>query len=302
MTLVDFYDRVVNWPGRTELTVGLGAGIAILCVAALLLSMGKYRRFARGLGIVGLLVLMALLWVVREQTITEKYGPRITVTRNRFSPRIRQATTAALVALPTAAALVMSTVFFSTQRRLRAQVPRQLKAGRRHLVNKEYAAALREYNLALETSPENAEAYFRRGSVLMAMGDLTRALEDFDRAILHDGRLAAAYLQRGKIRTEQGNYDQALADFGQLMVYQANDPESYLHRGICLVKKGLLNAAAADFQRVLKLTNHSDYADPAKKYLRECQNPPAQPAAALGANGSTSARSFPETRAEELNS
>ena len=37
------------------------------------------------------------------------------------------------------------------------------------------------------------------------------------------------------------------------------------------MKKGLLREAAADFQRVLKLTNHSDFAEPAKQYLRECE-------------------------------
>ncbi len=56
------------------------------------------------------------------------------------------------------------------------------------------------------------------------------------------------------------------------MNLRANDPEAYLNRGICLLKKGLVREATADFQRVLKLTNHSDYAEPAKQYLRECES------------------------------
>ena len=302
MTLVDYYDRMLNWPGRTGLTIGLCMGIAILCVAALLLGIGKFRRFARGLGIVGLIVVMAFVWDIREQTITEKPSPRITVTRMRYPPRIRRAATVALVGIPAAAALVMSLVFSSTRRRLRAAVPSHLKAGRRHLVNKEYGAALREYNEAIENSPENAEAYFRRGSVLQAMGDLTHALEDFDRAIEHDSRLASAYLQRGKIHTEKGELDRALADFGQLMTYRPNDAEAHLHRGICLVKKGLLADAAADFHRVLKLTNHSDFADPAKKYLRECQEQALGSLPPPGSNGKAAARALPDAKAEELNS
>jgi len=53
---------------------------------------------------------------------------------------------------------------------------------------------------------------------------------------------------------------------------------------------------------VLKLTNHSDFADPAKKYLRECQGqaPPSLPAS--GGNGRAAASSVPETSAEEFNS
>ena len=71
------------------------------------------------------------------------------------------------------------------------------------------------------------------------------------------------------MRTESGDLDGALADFGQLMLIRANDPDTYLQRGVCLVKKGLVDDAVADFHRVLKLTNHSDYAEPAKDYLRQ---------------------------------
>jgi hypothetical protein len=53
------------------------------------------------------------------------------------------------------------------------------------------------------------------------------------------------------------------------MEIQPIDPELYLNRGICFFKKGLTVDAAADFQRVLKLTNHTDFAEPAKDYLRQ---------------------------------
>ncbi len=209
MTLADYYDRVINWPDQGWLAIGLSAGVVILCIAAILLYFGKFRRFARAIGIVGCFAIMVVLWDVREQTVTEKQGRRVTVTTMRFSPQIRRATTAALVALPTAAAVVMSMVFTSTRRRLRARVPGHLKAGRRHLVNKDYSAALHECNQAIETAPDLAEGYYRRGAVLQAMGDLSHALEDFDVALEHDPRLASAYLQRGKIHTENGSLDLA---------------------------------------------------------------------------------------------
>ena len=104
------------------------------------------------------------------------------------------------------------------------------------------------------------------------MGEKALALADFERAIERDPRFAPAYLQRGKICLESGDFDSALADFGMLMTLRANDPETHLNRGICLLKKGLVREAAADFQRVLKLTNHSDFAEPAKQYLRECES------------------------------
>ena len=53
------------------------------------------------------------------------------------------------------------------------------------------------------------------------------------------------------------------------MTMRPNDPDCYLNRGVCLARKGLISDAIMDFQRVLKLTNHSDYAEPARHYLEQ---------------------------------
>jgi tetratricopeptide (TPR) repeat protein len=300
MNLADYYQRIINWPGRTAEWIALVTAVAFVVMAAVILSMGMLRRFARGLGIVGVVLIVALLWIVREQTVSVKKGPHITVTTHRYSERTRLALLVGLVALPVVATVVMSSVFVSTRRRLRDLVPKRLKAGRRHQAEKKFQAALREYNEAIQTSPQLAEAYFRRGSLYLTMGDRALAMADFGRAIDRDRRFAPAYLQRGKMCLENGDYDSALADYGMLMTIRANDPETHLGRGICLVKKGLLNEAAADFQRVLKLTNHSDFAEPAKHYLRECESSAPKPLPPATANGSASAAPASEPRAPEF--
>jgi len=297
MSLAQYYERVIDWPGPTGLVVALSAAGALLLLAVVLLSFRKLTWFARGLGLIALVLLMVVLWVVHEQMITEKQGPHITLIRYRYSERARVLVVPALICLPLGALVVMSSVLVSTQRWLRDQVPSILKSGRRHHFQKEYAAALRQYNQAIKNAPDQAEAYCRRGSVYQAMGKTALALADFDRAIERDPRLAAAYLQRGKLRTESGDLENALADFGQLMSLKVNDAESYLNRGICLVKKGLLNAAAADFERVLKLTNHTDFAEPAKNYLRYCQDQPSLPPAI--ANGPPLIPAPPQPRAHD---
>ena len=103
----------------------------------------------------------------------------------------------------------------------------------------------------------------------------------------------AAYLLRGKICLESGDIDSALADFGMLMTIRANDPETLLNRGICLMKKGLWSDASLDLQRVLKLTNHSDFAEPAKQYLRECESHAPKALPATGSNGSSASGALP---------
>jgi tetratricopeptide (TPR) repeat protein len=301
MSLSLIYDRLINWPSRTGLISALSAAIAVLVVSAALLAMNRHRRIARGLGIVGLLLVMLVLWTVHEQTITEKFGPHITLIEYKYPLRLRLPVRVALICVPTVAIFVMSSVFRATKRWLRAQVPRLIKTGRRHSYRKEYAAALREYNQAIKTAPELAEPYFRRGALYQSIGETTFALEDYARSLERDPRLAAVYLQRAKIRTESGDLDNALADFGQFMSLRSNDPESYLHRGICLMKKGMRSAAVSDFQRVLKLTNHSDYAEPAKNYLRICQNEANPVAPPVSANGPPELAESPQPRAHDVN-
>jgi tetratricopeptide (TPR) repeat protein len=289
MNLADYYYRIINWPGRTSEWIALVTAVAFVVMAVVILSMGMLRRFARALGIVGVVLIVALLWIVREQTVTVKKGRHITVTSHRYPERARLALLVGLVALPPLATVVMSSVFVSTRRRLRALVPRRLKEGRRHQAEKKFKAALREYNEAI-----------RRGSLYLTMGDKALAMADFGRAIDRDRRFAPAYLQRGKMCLENGDYDSALADYGMLMTIRANDPETHLGRGICLVKKGFMSEAAADFHRVLKLTNHSDFAEPAKHYLRECESTAPGPLPPAGANGSASAAPSSEPAAPDF--
>ena len=158
-------------------------------------------------------------------------------------------------------------------------MPRHIKAGLKHLYQKEYEAALLEYNQAIHIAPDLAEGYSRRAAVYQAMGHPSLALADLDRALMHDPRLASALLERGKIRTETGDLDHAIIDFGHLLKIRSNDPDFFLSRGICFLKKGLLEDAASDFQRVLKLTNHSDFAEPAKAYLQQCESQGRLPSA-----------------------
>ncbi len=271
MKISELYTRVLNSLSPRELAVALGLAV-LLVIAGLLISLGRHRWLARSLGALGVVLIMLVLFAVRQQSVTDvthEDSAVVTTTRPRNSERVRLYANVGLLGVPAVSAIVMVSVFMATRRKLRAQVPRHLKAGRKHLIQKEYEAALLEYNQAINVAPHPGEAYYRRGCVHRAMGNLALALADFDSAIARDPRLTAALLDRGKIHTENGDLDAALGDFQKLMIIRGNDPDFYLSRGICLMKKGLSSEAKADFERVLKLTNHSDFAEPAKKYLHE---------------------------------
>jgi tetratricopeptide (TPR) repeat protein len=271
----ELYERLINWPDRQVLTVMFGAALALIVLAALLLALGRLRVIARIIGVVAVAMIMLALFVIIEQTETEKVGPYISVTRFRAPDMMRLQIQIVLLGLPAVSAAVMASVLTITRRRLRSTVPFHLKECRKLLVLGQHDAALAEINKALEISPYLGEAYFQRGCALEVMAKADLALDDFDRALRCDPQLAHAYLHRGRLRTEKGEFDAALADFDQVMNMRPNDAECYLNRGICLAKKGMVSDAADDFRRVLKLTNHSDYADPARFYLDQLSG--AQP-------------------------
>jgi tetratricopeptide (TPR) repeat protein len=267
MIHAEWYGRFINWPGQVELTVVFGAALVLITVAALLLSIGWLRLFARAAGVLGVLTIMWAMFVIHEQTDQEKVGPNVTVTRSRYPAATRFQIRVALLVLPPTALVIMSAVLNTTRRRLRSAVPNHLKEGRKLMVLGQYDAALCEINKALEISPYLGLAYYQRGCVYEVLGAIDLALAGFDQALRRDAQIADAHIRRGRIRTQRGEYDSALADFDRAMIMRPNKAECYLNRGVCLANKGMLAKAIFDFQRVLKLTNHSDYAEPARFYL-----------------------------------
>jgi len=280
--------RIINVPSLMDLAIAGTAAAVLLLIALGLLATGKWRGLSAGLGALGLAMVVGVLVVVHTQSVRTKESEHITVTRPRFSEHAQILAGSALIGLPGVAAVAVFAAWVAGRRRLRSKVPSLVKAARAQYFQKEHDKALALYNRLIQIAPYYADAYLGRGCVHHGIGHTARALADFDQAIAHDPRLVPAYIERAKVRTETGDLDGALADFEQLLLIGAPDPDLYLNRGICLFKKGLFQDAAADFHRVLKLTNHSDYADPAKDFLRRLEaqreSPPTLPAP--GANGS----------------
>src|SRR6516164_7698507 len=98
----ELYERVINWPGQVELTVMFGAALVLITLAALLLSIGRLRLFARTAGVLGVLAIMLAMFVIHEQTDQEKVGPYTTVIRSRYPDPTRFQIRMALPGLPAA--------------------------------------------------------------------------------------------------------------------------------------------------------------------------------------------------------
>jgi tetratricopeptide (TPR) repeat protein len=304
MNVTQAFQNLINRPTPSALAVTLGVSILLLLIACSLLLSGRRKWLSVGIGGFGLLLTLFVLLVVDQQTVSSRESESVLVTRPRYQERTRTLARSAMIGLPGVVVLVALVAWASARRRLRRSVPGLVKAGRMHLFLKEFEPALAEFGRAIRISPYLADAYCGRGTAYEGLGEVERALAEYSRAIECDPRLAVAFIRRARIRTEAGDLDGALADLGRVMDLQPTDPELYLSRGICYLKKGLTIEAAADFQRVLKLTNHTDFAEPAKDFLRRLGilsadtpslpvPPPPQP------NGAPESSVMPEPKTED---
>jgi len=64
----------------------------------------------------------------------------------------------------------------------------------------------------IDSAPQDAAAYYQRGSTYRQRGDVDRALADYSKAIELKPNYGAAYTARGLVYAAKGDYQRALAD------------------------------------------------------------------------------------------
>lgn len=78
---------------------------------------------------------------------------------------------------------------------------------------REYARAIRDFDLALKYDPNYATAYLNRGNTYASLGDHHRAIEDYTQAIRCQPDFAEAYNNRGTEYVAIGELDRGIEDF-----------------------------------------------------------------------------------------
>jgi tetratricopeptide (TPR) repeat protein len=118
-----------------------------------------------------------------------------------------------------------------------------------------YRGSAREISRLIDAEPDNADAYFRRGGVRGAAGDLDGALRDFSMAIrlgLRYRECVVAYGNRGLIRFEKGDYRAAIEDFSEVIDRKPRQKglmkAALTQRAAALKKIGDIGGAAADLR------------------------------------------------------
>ncbi len=122
-----------------------------------------------------------------------------------------------------------------------------------------YDQAMRHFNRAIQIWPGFADAYLNRGLAEQGASHRAAALADFDRALNLDPHLTGAYNARGQIYLENGEVQKTILDCSKSI--QVNPTvDAYYQRGEAYEKLGEHQKAIADFDAAIAESREAPFA------------------------------------------
>ena len=125
--------------------------------------------------------------------------------------------------------------------------------GRTHYRQRKYDLAVRDFTAAIARDPKRHDAYNSRGLALRKLKQLDRAVEDFSHAIALKPNYAIGYANRALTRQELGRGADALADINKALEFRPKDARAYSLRGEIHEALGQFESAEADYRKSLAL-------------------------------------------------
>jgi tetratricopeptide (TPR) repeat protein len=123
-------------------------------------------------------------------------------------------------------------------------------------------AAVESYTKAIESKPDYAEAYVKRGLARRAAGDLAGSIEDYEKASSIDPSatsnnrfVAESYSNRGYNKLNEMDVDGAIWDFTRAAEIFPDEADHYYKRGHARLIKEDFSGAVADFDKALGLVD-----------------------------------------------
>ena len=113
--------------------------------------------------------------------------------------------------------------------------------------------AIHDYDEAIRTRPDFAEALNNRGNAYDDNAEHERAIQDYSEAIRIKPDFAAAFSNRGNAHEELAEHDLAIQDYNQAIRINANYQNALKNRGRARFFQGDFRGAAHDFAQALSL-------------------------------------------------
>ncbi|HNW89788.1 MAG TPA: tetratricopeptide repeat protein [Bacteroidales bacterium] len=118
---------------------------------------------------------------------------------------------------------------------------------------KDYAGAIRDFDVEIQKDPEKEELYFDRGNAKKDNLDYAGAIKDFDKVIELDPKAENAYFNRGNVKKELNDFAGAISDYDKAIEIDPKLIKAYNNRSMlkCILKD--YEGTIADYDKMIEL-------------------------------------------------
>jgi import receptor subunit TOM70 len=114
------------------------------------------------------------------------------------------------------------------------------------------AAALEDLNKAIELEPTLTQAYIKRASMQLELGNKDAAAEDFEKATAQNKDDADIYYHRAQLHFILGEFADAAKDYQKSIDLDSDFIYSHIQLGVTQYKMGSIASSMATFRRCIK--------------------------------------------------
>ena len=127
------------------------------------------------------------------------------------------------------------------------------EAGADRNQEQEVDCPISDYTKTLESDPNNATAYFGRGTVHLQAFNFDSAIADFTKAIELNPNDASAYTNRGSAHYEKAEFDHAIADLNKALEINPKSALAYCNLGWTYEAMHDARRAIAHYRKALQI-------------------------------------------------
>ena len=129
--------------------------------------------------------------------------------------------------------------------------------GTQKFYDTQYADAIKNFNQAIELSPEDAETYKFRAQAKNRLGNHKGALEDYNQLIKLNPENAEVYINRGDVKHKIEDYKGAIGDYSHAIRLDPDNADVYKKRGNVKGEIGDQKGKIEDYTIVIKLKSEA---------------------------------------------
>ena len=136
-------------------------------------------------------------------------------------------------------------------------VERHFQRGRARFAMRDYPAAIRYFDDALDLRRGDPEVLYNRGIAWLSLNEIEKALNDLSEAAVRDPGNAKIRDAIGRIRLSRGEYAEALAFYDAAVKAHPSEIQPLIQRANAFLSTGNAEGALEDAEKALKIDRNS---------------------------------------------